>query len=133
MHVFSVVPFPLRSNDYDVLQNEIRKLAYMKRRKMIEAFNLLKVKEGAEFVVREDKWKQLVKLVSPGISTAHRELLLRISDEEQSGYVGKQQHIRLLHVCLALGACKRHSCTGCLCKGEALLCTRLSNPPLYSS
>lgn len=63
----------------------------MKRRKMVEAFNLMKVKEGAEFVVKEDQWKRLVKLVAPDISTSHRELLLRISDEEQRGCVGEWQ------------------------------------------
>ncbi|XP_041877014.1 two pore calcium channel protein 1-like isoform X9 [Corvus kubaryi] len=70
------------------LKNEIRKLAYMKRRKMIEAFNLLKEKEGEQFVVREARWKQLVKLVAPDTSSSHRELLLRISDDEQKGFVG---------------------------------------------
>uniref|UniRef100_A0A670KCW2 Ion transport domain-containing protein n=1 Tax=Podarcis muralis TaxID=64176 RepID=A0A670KCW2_PODMU len=77
------------------LKNEIRKLAYMKRRKMIEAFNLLKVKEEAEFVVKEDRWKRLVKLVAPDISTSHRELLLRICDEEQKGFVDKKSFVRL--------------------------------------
>lgn len=62
----------------------------MKRRKMLEAFNLLKEEEGAQFVVREARWKQLVKLVAPDISNSHRELLLRISDDEQKGFVGEQ-------------------------------------------
>lgn len=62
----------------------------MKRRKMIEAFNLLKEEEGEQFVVREAQWKQLVKLVAPDTSSSHRELLLRISDDEQKGFVGEQ-------------------------------------------
>lgn len=62
----------------------------MKHRKMIEAFNLLKEEEGAQFVVREARWKQLVKLVAPDISNSHRELLLRISDDEQKGFIGEQ-------------------------------------------
>lgn len=62
----------------------------MKRRKMIEAFNLLKEEEGTQFVVREALWKQLVKLVAPDISNSHRELLLRISDDEQKGFIGEQ-------------------------------------------
>ncbi|XP_008939639.1 PREDICTED: two pore calcium channel protein 1-like, partial [Merops nubicus] len=68
------------------LKNEIRQLAHMKRRKMTEAFNLLKEEEGGRFVVREARWKELVKLVAPDISRSHRELLLRISDEEQKGF-----------------------------------------------
>lgn len=62
----------------------------MKHRKMIEAFNLLKEEEGAQPVVREARWKQLVKLVAPDISNSHRELLLRISDDEQKGFIGEQ-------------------------------------------
>ncbi|KAK2520248.1 hypothetical protein Q9233_011588 [Columba guinea] len=77
------------------LKNEIRELAYMKRRKMLEAFNLLKEEEGAQFVVREARWKQLVKLVAPDISNSHRELLLRISDDEQKGFVDKKSFVQL--------------------------------------
>ncbi|KAM6270766.1 two pore channel protein 2-like isoform 2-T2 [Spheniscus humboldti] len=77
------------------LKNEIRKLAYMKHRKMIEAFNLLKEEEGAQFVVREARWKQLVKLVAPDITNSHRELLLRISDDEQKGFIDKKSFIQL--------------------------------------
>lgn len=56
---------------------------------MVEAFNLLKEQEGEQFVVREARWKQLVKLVAPDTSNSHRELLLRISDNEQKGFVGE--------------------------------------------
>uniref|UniRef100_A0A803SYU9 Ion transport domain-containing protein n=1 Tax=Anolis carolinensis TaxID=28377 RepID=A0A803SYU9_ANOCA len=95
-YIFMSVFLAVVYNNYRKhLKNEIRKLAYMKRRKMIEAFNLLKVKEGAEFVVKEDQWKHLVKLVAPDISTSHRELLLRISDEEQKGCVDKKSFVRL--------------------------------------
>ncbi|CAM4652963.1 unnamed protein product [Lepidochelys kempii] len=92
MSVFLAVVY---NNYRKHLKNEIRKLAYMKRHKMVEAFNILKVKEGTEFVVKEAQWKQLVKLVAPDISTSHRELLLRVSDDEQKGYVDKKSFVRL--------------------------------------
>ena len=57
---------------------------------MIEAFNILKVKVGTEFVVTEAQWKRLAKIVMPHISSPHLELLLRISDEGQKGHVGKK-------------------------------------------
>lgn len=57
---------------------------------MLEAFNLLKVKVGSEFVVEEATWKRLAKAVVPDISSSHLELLLRISDEGQKGHVGKE-------------------------------------------
>ena len=54
---------------------------------MTEAFNILKVKVGTEFVVKEARWRRLVKVVAPDISSSH---LLRISDEGQKGHVGKK-------------------------------------------
>eukprot|EP00069_Balaena_mysticetus_P013886 bmy_08326T0 len=74
------------ANSPDVMYNEIRTLAYLKRHKMIEAFNILKVKVGTEFVVKEAQWRQLAKVVEPDISSSHLELLLRISDEGQKGF-----------------------------------------------
>ncbi|KAG8123127.1 hypothetical protein E2320_018528 [Naja naja] len=95
-YIFMSVFLAVVYNNYRKhLKNEIRKLAYMKRHKMIEAFNLLKVKEKDEFVIQQDKWKILVKMVAPHISASHRELLLRISDEEQKGYVDKKSFVRL--------------------------------------
>lgn len=62
---------------------------------MIEAFNLLKVQVGTEFVVKEAQWRQLAKVVAPDISSSHLELLLRVSDEGQKGHVGKKPWPRL--------------------------------------
>ncbi|XP_034283411.1 two pore calcium channel protein 1-like [Pantherophis guttatus] len=95
-YIFMSVFLAVVYNNYRKhLKNEIRKLAYMKRHKMIEAFNLLKVKVRDEFVIQQDQWKSLVKMVAPHISASHRELLLRISDEEQKGYVDKKSFVRL--------------------------------------
>ncbi|XP_018428489.1 PREDICTED: two pore calcium channel protein 1-like [Nanorana parkeri] len=95
-YIFMSVFLAVVYNNYRKhLKNEIRKLAYMKRRKMAEAFNALKVKEGSDFVITETTWNKLVKLVAPDISNSHRELLLRVSKEENQRYVGKDAFIRL--------------------------------------
>lgn len=65
----------------------------MKRRKMAEAFNALKVKEGSDFVITEITWNKLVKLVAPDISNSHRELLLRVSKEENQRHVGEKTQV----------------------------------------
>ncbi|KAM9584811.1 LOW QUALITY PROTEIN: two pore channel protein 2-like [Trichechus inunguis] len=83
------------SNYRKHLKNEIRKLAYLKRHKMIKAFNILKVKVGTEFVVKEAEWKRLAKVMAPDISSSHLELLLKISDEGQEGHVDKVNFLRL--------------------------------------
>ncbi|XP_006156692.1 two pore calcium channel protein 1-like [Tupaia chinensis] len=95
-YIFMSVFLAVVYNNYRKhLKNEIRKLAYLKRHKMIEAFNILKVKVGTEFVVTEDVWKRLAKVVVPDISSSHLELLLRISDEGQKGHVDKTNFLRL--------------------------------------
>ncbi|XP_053316776.1 two pore channel protein 1-like [Spea bombifrons] len=95
-YIFMSVFLAVVYNNYRKhLKNEIRKLAYMKRRKMMEAFGAVKVKEGSEFVVPEARWKHLVKLVAPDISNSHRELLLRVSADENTGHVGKESFMRL--------------------------------------
>uniref|UniRef100_A0A8I3N4L0 Two pore segment channel 3 n=2 Tax=Canis lupus familiaris TaxID=9615 RepID=A0A8I3N4L0_CANLF len=95
-YIFMSVFLAVVYNNYRKhLKNEILKLAYLKRRKMIEAFNILKVKVGTEFVVTEAQWKRLAKIVMPHISSPHLELLLRISDEGQKGHVDKMNFLRL--------------------------------------
>uniref|UniRef100_A0A286XHN7 Ion transport domain-containing protein n=1 Tax=Cavia porcellus TaxID=10141 RepID=A0A286XHN7_CAVPO len=95
-YIFMSVFLAVVYNNYRKhLKNEIRKLAYLKRHKMIEAFDILKVKVGTEFVVKEATWKQLAKAVAPDISSSHLELLLRISDEGQQGFVDKTNFLRL--------------------------------------
>ncbi|XP_045302873.1 two pore calcium channel protein 1-like isoform X1 [Leopardus geoffroyi] len=95
-YIFMSVFLAVVYNNYRKhLKNEIRKLAYLKRHKMIEAFNILKVKVGTEFVVTEAQWRRLAKVVAPHISSPHLELLLRISDEGQKGHVDKVNFLRL--------------------------------------
>ncbi|XP_069351117.1 two pore calcium channel protein 1-like [Eulemur rufifrons] len=95
-YIFMSVFLAVVYNNYRKhLKNEIRKLAYLKRRKMIEAFNILKVKVGPEFVVGEARWRRLVRTVAPDMSHGHLELLLRISDEGQTGHVDKMNFLRL--------------------------------------
>ncbi|XP_047637167.1 two pore calcium channel protein 1-like isoform X2 [Phacochoerus africanus] len=95
-YIFMSVFLAVVYNNYRKhLKNEIRTLAYLKRHKMLEAFNILKVKVGTEFMVTEAQWRRLVKLVAPDISSSHLELLLRISDEGQKGHVDKTNFLRL--------------------------------------
>ncbi|XP_051880841.1 two pore segment channel 3 isoform X1 [Pristis pectinata] len=95
-YVFMSLFLAVVYNDYKKhLKNEVRKLVYMKHRKMIEAFNILKTKNGTEFAVLDSHWRQLVKLVAPEIPSSHRELLWRVLDDEQKGFIGKESFIRL--------------------------------------
>ncbi|XP_036780023.2 two pore calcium channel protein 1-like isoform X2 [Manis pentadactyla] len=111
-YIFMSVFLAVVYNNYRKhLKNEIRKLAYLKRHKMLEAFNILKVKVGTEFVVKEAQWRRLAKVVAPDISSSHLELLLRISDEGQKGHVDKMNFLRLadlLNIQVVTVNIKRH-------------------------
>lgn len=62
-----------------------------KRSKMARAFRVLQdPRAGAEPVVTQARWTQLVRLVQPEIRTAHRELLWSVSDTEAKGYIGQR-------------------------------------------
>lgn len=57
---------------------------------MVRAFAVLQERreEGAEPVVSQANWNQLVRLVQPDISNAHRELLWSVCDDKNQGYIG---------------------------------------------
>ncbi|XP_058523601.1 two pore calcium channel protein 1-like [Ochotona princeps] len=111
-YIFMSVFLAVVYNNYRKhLKNEIRKLVYLKRYKMIEAFNILKVQVGVEFVVQEATWKRLARLVVPDLSTSHLELLWKISDEGQKGHVDRMNFLRLadlLNIQVVTVSIKKH-------------------------
>lgn len=67
---------------------------------MVRAFAVLQEQreEGAEPVVSQANWNQLVRLVQPDISNAHRELLWSVCDDKNQGYIGNTRshaHVNL--------------------------------------
>lgn len=75
-------------------QEEVRQLVRAKRHKMARAFAVLQQRreEGGELVVSQANWNQLVQLVQPDISKAHRELLWRVCDDKNQGCIGGFTH-----------------------------------------
>lgn len=73
-----------------VRQEEVRQLVRAKRHKMARAFAVLQEQreEGGELVVTQANWNQVVRLVRPDISNAHRELLWSVSDDKNQGSIG---------------------------------------------
>ncbi|XP_056324665.1 two pore segment channel 3 [Danio aesculapii] len=79
------------------LKEEVRQLVKARRIKMCRAFSLLQENrgEGGEPVVTQANWNHLVKLVKPKISTAHRELLWSVLDDQNKGHIGKFAFVQL--------------------------------------
>ncbi|KAF3852624.1 hypothetical protein F7725_005979 [Dissostichus mawsoni] len=75
---------------------EVRQLVRAKRHKMVRAFAVLQdQREGREPVVNQANWNQLVRLVQPDVSNAHRELLWSVCDNNNQGYIGKVAFVQL--------------------------------------
>ncbi|XP_062845823.1 two pore segment channel 3 [Trichomycterus rosablanca] len=94
MSVFLAVVY---NNYKKYLKEEVRQLVRAKRQKMGRAFSLLQEVTRAEEepTVTQTCWNQLVCLVQPDISNAHRELLWSVSDPESEGRVGKVTFVQL--------------------------------------
>uniref|UniRef100_A0AAY4AJB8 Ion transport domain-containing protein n=1 Tax=Denticeps clupeoides TaxID=299321 RepID=A0AAY4AJB8_9TELE len=77
-YIFMSVFLAVVYNNYKKhLKEEVRQLVKSKRQKMLRAFAVLQQPgSGEELVVSQENWNQLVHLVQPDISNAHRELLL---------------------------------------------------------
>lgn len=67
----------------------------------MRAFSVLQEcwKEGEEQVVSQAVWRQLVRLVQPGLGSAHRELLWSVLDHQNQGCIGNALTHDVLHLC----------------------------------
>uniref|UniRef100_A0A3Q2E933 Two pore segment channel 3 n=1 Tax=Cyprinodon variegatus TaxID=28743 RepID=A0A3Q2E933_CYPVA len=76
---------------------EIRQLVRAKRHKMARAFGVLQEqREGSgPPVVSHENWTKLVRQVRPDISDPHRELLWRVCDDDNQGFIGKVAFVQL--------------------------------------
>ncbi|MED6260089.1 hypothetical protein ATANTOWER_000918 [Ataeniobius toweri] len=93
MSVFLAVVF---NNYKKYLKEEIQQLVRAKRHKMARAFGVLQEqKEGGQPVVSHENWNKLVRQVRPDISNAHKELLWRVCDDDNQGFIGKVAFVQL--------------------------------------
>lgn len=96
-YIFMSVFLAVVYNNYKkYLKEEVRQLVRARRHKMARAFAVLQERqEGAEPVVIQERWNQLVRLVRPDISNAHRELLWMVCDDKNQGAIGKVAFMQL--------------------------------------
>ncbi|XP_077935731.1 two pore segment channel 3 isoform X2 [Gasterosteus aculeatus] len=97
-YIFMSVFLAVVYNNYKkYLKEEVRQLVRTKRHKMARAFAVLQEPKaaGGEPVVSQANWNQIVRLVQPGISNAHRELLWSVGDDDNQGCVGKLAFVQL--------------------------------------
>ncbi|XP_036389111.1 two pore segment channel 3 [Megalops cyprinoides] len=95
-YIFMSVFLAVVYNNYKkYLKEEVRQLVRAKRYKMVRAFRVLQETWGGEPGITQARWNQLVRMVQPGLSNSHRELLWCVSDVDKKGYIGKMAFIQL--------------------------------------
>uniref|UniRef100_A0A3P8TPK1 Two pore segment channel 3 n=1 Tax=Amphiprion percula TaxID=161767 RepID=A0A3P8TPK1_AMPPE len=97
-YIFMSVFLAVVYNNYKkYLKEEVRQLVRAKRHKMVRAFAVLQEQkeEGGDPVVSQASWNQVVHLVQPDISNAHRELLWSVCDDKNQGAIGKVAFVQL--------------------------------------
>ncbi|XP_070778546.1 two pore segment channel 3 [Enoplosus armatus] len=97
-YIFMSVFLAVVYNNYKkYLKEEVRQLVRAKRHKMVRAFAVLQEQreEAGGAVVTQANWNQMVRLVQPDISNAHRELLWSVSDDKNQGCIGKMAFVQL--------------------------------------
>ncbi|CAB1422516.1 unnamed protein product [Pleuronectes platessa] len=97
-YIFMSVFLAVVYNNYKKhLKEEMRQLVRAKRHKMVRAFGVLQEPrgEGLEPGVTQANWNQVVRLVRPDMSNAHRELLWSVSDNKNQGFIGKVAFVQL--------------------------------------
>uniref|UniRef100_A0A8P4G0D7 Ion transport domain-containing protein n=1 Tax=Dicentrarchus labrax TaxID=13489 RepID=A0A8P4G0D7_DICLA len=100
-YIFMSVFLAVVYNNYKkYLKEEVRQLVRAKRHKMARAFAVLQEhrEEGGQPVVSQANWNQMVRLVQPDISNAHRELLWSVADDKNQGKVAFVQLVDLLNI-----------------------------------
>ncbi|XP_061168551.1 two pore calcium channel protein 1-like [Saccostrea echinata] len=89
--VLAAIYYSYRKN----LKNEIKAAVYGKRKKLGQAFDILKVQNGDRLVVTYTVWCELMKRVIPNRSRSHIDLLIRVLDIDGSNMIRKQQFLKL--------------------------------------
>lgn len=71
-------------------QNEIRDAVFSKRRKLRQAFSILKIERNGEEIISRHIWNAIISRVLPKKSSSQIELLMTILDANGKGYISKK-------------------------------------------
>ncbi|KAK3094057.1 hypothetical protein FSP39_023541 [Pinctada imbricata] len=89
--VLAAIYYSYRKN----LKNEVKAAVYMKRKKLSQAFDILKSEKDGRFVITFPVWCALMKKVIPSRSRSHIDLLVRVLDIDGDNAVRKSQFLKL--------------------------------------
>ncbi|WAR18392.1 TPC1-like protein [Mya arenaria] len=99
LYVFmSIVLAAIYNNYRQNLKNEIREAVFGKRRKLRQAFSILKVERNGHDVITRHIWNAIMTRVLPNKSIQQIELLMTILDKDSKGYIVKADFLNLVNL-----------------------------------
>lgn len=99
LYVFmSIVLAAIYNNYRNNLKNEIRDAVFGKRRKLRQAFNILKVTRNGEEIITKTVWQTIMPKVVPKMSSNQIDLLMTILDKDSTGTISKRDFLNLTNL-----------------------------------
>ncbi|KAL4238880.1 Ion transport protein [Mactra antiquata] len=99
LYVFmSIVLAAIYNNYRNNLKNEIRDAVFNKRRKLRQAFNILKITRDGVDIITKRIWNEIMSRVLPNKSINQIELLMTILDKDAVGHIKKSDFLNLVNL-----------------------------------
>lgn len=99
LYVFmSIVLAAIYNNYRQNLKNEIKEAVFGKRKKLREAFEILKITRDGKEIITHTIWIAIMSKVLPKRSKEQLHLLMTILDLESAGYITKPQFLNLVNL-----------------------------------
>ncbi|WAR20638.1 TPC1-like protein [Mya arenaria] len=77
------------------MKDEIRRSSREKKKKLGQAFDVIKIDHNGMDMVTYRTWKRLMKLAKPGLSKNQVDLLMLILDMDNSGHIGRREFMNV--------------------------------------
>ncbi|XP_052766149.1 uncharacterized protein LOC128207337 [Mya arenaria] len=77
------------------MKNEIRRSSREKKKKLGQAFDVIKIDHNGMEMVTYRTWKRLMGLAKPGLSKNQVDLLMLILDMDRSGHIGRREFMNV--------------------------------------
>ncbi|KAL3872621.1 hypothetical protein ACJMK2_035836 [Sinanodonta woodiana] len=99
LYIFMSIVLAAIYNNYRTnLKNEIRLSVFEKRRKLREAFEILKQQRQGRDVITRSVWKRLMQKLDPKKSESQIDLFMKILDADGTGSITKSEFLNLINL-----------------------------------
>ncbi|XP_013399007.1 two pore calcium channel protein 1 isoform X4 [Lingula anatina] len=99
LYIFASIVLAVIYNNYKQnLKNDVKKSVLNKRKRLMKAFDILKVWRESRYIVNRARWHKLMKIVAPNRSELQRDLLLHVLDETGEMCLGRSEFLKVADI-----------------------------------